>query len=183
MDVTIKNQCTNIELTSPVYFTKGVTRHMRLPQKVDSESRARTSFRTSMYRSTFGGFLLYHLRRKRGHKSDYLFDAGKDTSISTQLLAIWEFRIDRLYSYACLIKHKNTLVWSEDELERLYHVYDSQDYTDIVLNTGKWLLDGNTRLKTKCKASYKGDLKMNIKISEKKGQCQSQKPLWVDPSR
>jgi hypothetical protein len=57
MDVTIDIQCTNIELTSPVYFTKGIMCHIHLPQQVNSKSIMRATFKIGMDRDMIGGAL------------------------------------------------------------------------------------------------------------------------------
>jgi hypothetical protein len=138
------------------------------------------NFKTDMYQSTFGGILLYHLQRKND-ESNNLTD--KDISISTQLLVIWEFRIDRLYLYAWLIEHESTLIWNEDKLKKLYDEYGGQNDTNIIFNTGKWLLDDNIKLRIVCEASYKRSSEINIIISEEKDTLYPIKPLWVDSNR
>jgi hypothetical protein len=168
MNVTIDNQCSNIELTSPVYFTKNTMHHIQLHQQVDSKSIMKVKFKTGMDQDTFGGVLLYHLQRK------------VDTSISTQLLMIWGFKSDHLYSCAWLIEHERTFTWNEDKLRRLYDVYNSQYDRDF--NAEEWLLDDNAMLKTVCALSH-GGFEMNIFISEEKDLSYHRKPLWVDPSR
>jgi hypothetical protein len=72
IDLTIKNRCTNIELTSPVHFIKGSTRHIRFPQQVNSKSIVQANIITGVNRDTFGGALLYRLQRKENAESDDL---------------------------------------------------------------------------------------------------------------
>jgi hypothetical protein len=181
MKVTINNQCSNIELAYPAYFTKNTTCHGHLPQQVGSESIRKANFIIGIDRERFSGVLLYHLQRKKNDESNNRID--KDTATITQLLVIWEFRIDRLYSYVWLVEHENTLIWSEDNLERLYHVYNSKNSTNIILNVGKWLLDNNTKLQTVCEALYERDLEVNIIISEEKDLSDPIRPLWIDLDR
>jgi hypothetical protein len=115
MDVIIDNQCTDIELTSPVHFIKNATFHMQFPQHVNSNSIVKANFAiTGINRNTFGGALLYRLQRK------------EDESKSIQFLVIWGCESDSIYLRTWLIKRENTLVWSENKLKELYHVYDSQ---------------------------------------------------------
>jgi hypothetical protein len=156
MNVTINNQCSNIDLTSPVHFIKDTTCHGHFPQQVGSKSEMKVNFKIGMSGDAFGGALLYHLQR------------NVDTSISTQLLVIWKFRINKLYSHTWLIEHESTLIWSEDMLERLYDVYNSQIDTEFIFGAGKWMLDDKTELQTKCKSLYNDDFEMNITISEEK---------------
>jgi hypothetical protein len=181
MVVTINNQCSDIELMPPAHLTKNNTCYIQSPQQVNSKNRVEIDFKTIMYRSTFGGVLLYHLQRKKNDESNNRAD--EDTAISTQLLVIWEFRIGKLYSHAWLIEHENTFVWSEDMLKKLYDVYNSQVDTEFIFDSGRWLLDNNTMLQIICKASYKRSFEMNITISEEKDLLHPTKPLWVDPNR
>jgi hypothetical protein len=131
----------------------------------------RADSKTSLDRDMFGGVLLYRVQRKT------------DTSISTQLLLTWKLRIDRLYSHVLLIEHEGTLAWDKDKLERLYDIHDSLYDTDVISNTGKWLLDNDAKLQTKCETSDEGRFEINITISEEKDLIRPRKPLWVDPNR
>jgi hypothetical protein len=171
--MTIGNQCTNIELISPVYFTKDAMCHILFPQHVDFKSITKTNFITGVDRDTFGGALLYCLQRK------------ENTLTSTQLLVIWGCRSNKnslytLYSHAWLIEHESVLVWDKDKLKVLYDKYDEHWYTKF--DTKIWLLNDNTKLKTDCKVLY-GGYGMEITISERKGIRFPMKPLWVDPNR
>jgi hypothetical protein len=157
MNVTINNRCTNIVLTSPVYFIKDTVCHVYFPQEVNSGSIMKVNFKTSVDRCMFGGALLYHLQRK------------EDTLISTQLLVIWEYESDWIYSHALLIEHESTFSWSKDDLKRLYDVYNSRyNATSII---GRWMLDDNTMLKTK------------LTIFEQKDLLSPRKPLWISPNK
>jgi hypothetical protein len=180
MDVTINNQCSNIELTSPVYFIKDTACHIHLPQQVDSESRMKVDFMIGVDRDLFGGVLLYHLQRKESVESDHRFDT--DTSTSTQFLIIWGCSSDEVYSHVWLIKHERTFIWSEDKLEKLCHVYDSQYRTYSNIDRRRWLLYDNTMLKIECETTYRG-FKMEVIISEDKHLFLPQKSLWIDPNR
>jgi hypothetical protein len=168
MDVTIKNRCPDIKLVSPVCFTKDVTCHMQFLQQVNAECIMKGNFIINIERDTFGGALLYRLRRK------------DDTLISAKLLIIWGYSSDGIYSHAYLIEHESTLIWNEEELERLWHVYDSQYNTHS--NIGIWLLNDNTVLKTRSEASYRV-FEMNTTIYEEKSPLYLVKPLWVDSNR
>jgi hypothetical protein len=72
----INNQCHNIELTSPVYFTKDTTFYIQFPQQVDFKSTMEVNFKTDIDRDTFGGALLYHLQRKKNDESGDRSDMG-----------------------------------------------------------------------------------------------------------
>jgi hypothetical protein len=166
--LTIDNQCFNIELASPIHFTKDATCYIQLPQQVDPNSKAKVKFKTGINRDTFGGVLLYNMQRK------------ECASINTQLLVIWGWKSYRLYSHMYLIEHESIPTWDKDKLEKLHNVYNS--WYDIDPGTVEWLLNDNTKLKTKCETSY-GGLEMKAIISEEKESYPSQRPLWVNPNR
>jgi hypothetical protein len=181
MNVIIDYQYPNIELTSPMHFIEDVTYYGHFPQQVNSKSEVKVNFKIGVHQSTLGGALLYHIQRKEN--GEYNNRADEDTAISTQLLVIWKFRIDRLYSYVYLIEHESTLVWNEEMLKMLYDVYNSQVDTEFIFDSGKWLLDNNTMLQITCKALYERSFEIYITISEKKDLLHPTKPLWVDSNR
>jgi hypothetical protein len=127
--------------------------HIQSSQQVDSKSIVKANFKTGMDQVTFGGVLLYHLSRK------------EDTSISTQLLVIWGYKSNKLYSHVRLIEHESTLDWDKEKLRMLYDEYDSQYNIDFIME-GR-LLSDNTKLKTKCETS-RGGLEMSVVIYEEK---------------
>jgi hypothetical protein len=169
IDLTINNQCTDIELISPIYFIKDAKCYIQFPQQVNEKSIMRTNFITDINRSTFGGALLYHLQRKA------------NTSISVQLLVIWGSTSDRIYSHVYLIKHESTHDWDKDKLKRLYDVYNSQ-YKMCFIQEKYWLLDDNMLLRTVCETSREG-FEIEIIIYEEKYPFHPMKSLWVDPNR
>jgi hypothetical protein len=180
MDVTINNQCTNIELVSPECFIKDTTYNIHILQKVDSKSKMKLNFRIDMNGDTLGGVLLYHLQGRKNDEYDSRSD--KNTSASTQLLVIWRIRIDRFYLHALLIKHESTHVWNEHKLERLFHVYDNQYNLYSRDNPSDWLLDDSTVLNVECESSHRG-FEMEVIISEERSMLRPKKPFWVDSNR
>jgi hypothetical protein len=175
--VVIDNQCTNIKLVSPVYFPKGTTSHIQLPQKVSSKSIVKANFINDMDRDTLGGALLYRLQWK------------ENPPTSTHILLIWRYGLDGLYLRAFLIKHESTFSWDKDKLKRLFNVHDGRYYIYFSFSEEKWLSDDNIKLKMTCKkTSY--NLKIEVIISEEsrlliceKSQFQPQKSLWIDSNR
>jgi hypothetical protein len=144
---------------------------MPFPQQVDSNRIMKTNFITSIDQDTFGGVLLYHLRRK---------EDAKDTSTSTQLLLIWGRRHNEPYSHALLIEHESTFVWKKDKLKRLYDEYNSQ--YDIGPGMESWLLNDDSKLRIMVKTSHNG-FEMEVVISDGKHLLCLIRPLWVDPNR
>jgi hypothetical protein len=181
MNVTIDNQCSIIELTSPAYYTKDNTCYIHLPQQVDSESKMKVNFKTGLDRSQFGGILLYRLQGKDRTLLKLLYPQRKeDTSKSCRLLVIWGWNSYKLYLHVRLIEHESALVWDKDKLKTFYDEYDSQYNIDFI--SEEWLLDDNIKLETKCGTSRRG-LEMNINIRKKDYLNNPKKPLWIDSKR
>jgi hypothetical protein len=178
--VIIDNRCTNIELVSPVYFTKDTTCHIQFPQQVNTNHIIQANFITGVDRDIFGGILLYRLQRKRDDESDGRYDKDKSTPMSTQLLVIWRYGIDKFYPGVWLIEHESTFAWDKDKLKRLYNVYGSQyyDYSNMEI----WLLYDNIKLKTVYETSH-GGLEMKVIISEDESSLYSRNPLWINSNR
>jgi hypothetical protein len=168
--MTIDNQCINMELASPVYFVKDETCHIQFPRKVNPNSKIKVNFITDIDQEAFGGALLYHLQQKEG------------ASIGVQLLVIWGYEDSMIYSHTWLIEHESTLVWDEDKLEKLYHIYDSQHKAYSNLCWRVWSLDHNGRLDTKCRSSN-GGFEIEVIISVSNYILPSIRPLWVDSNR
>jgi hypothetical protein len=169
----INNQDSNIELTSPVYFTKDATCHPQFPQKVNPKSITKINFITGVDRDTIGGVLLYRLPQKT------------DTSTHTQLLFIWGYRCNifyplLVYSQVWLIEHEDTLVWDKDKLRMLYDKYYELWYTDD--DSGPYLLNDNTKMNVE-EGFFYGGYEMHAFVSEEKRYLSYRKPLWVDPNR
>jgi hypothetical protein len=168
-NMNISNLCTNIKLTSPIYFVKDTMCHVHLPQQVDSKNVMKANFITGIGRDTFGGVLLYNLQRK------------VDESTSNQLLVIWGCKSECLYSHAYIIEHDTAITWNEDRLRKLHDVYDSQHFV-YSYNIEHWWLDSNTKLKTVCR-TLNGSFEIDRIISEEKDILYPIKPLWVDSNR
>jgi hypothetical protein len=127
ISMAVCNQCTNIELVSPVYFFKDKTCDTQFAHQLIPNSVMAVKLQTGMDQDTLGGALLYHLQKK------------EDTLIGTQLLVIWGYKSDRIYLHAWLIEHESTFDWDRNKLKKLYDVCDSR--YDIESNMGRWLLD------------------------------------------
>jgi hypothetical protein len=166
MNVTIKNQCTDIKLVSPVYFTKDATHHIQVPQQVNIHRIMKTNFTTGTDQNTFGGALLYRLQ--------------EHISTITQLLVIWGYESDRIYSHTWLIEHESTLAWDKDKLKRLYHAYNSQ--YDGRFNTEEWIMNHSEKLKIISELSH-GGFEVEIIISEYNTSLSSRIPPWIDSNR
>jgi hypothetical protein len=182
--ILVHNQCLYFELVSPVYFGDNVIWHIPPDQKVCANDVTKASFGKDAAKSEFTSVLIYKLQRKKHLESndqsneDSMFT--KDTLTGFQLVVIWRYNSDRIYSHAWLIEHDNTFIWNEDKLERLYDVYNNQ--YNASSSMGGWLLDDDTVLKVGCETAYRS-FGTKVVISEGKHVSSLIKPLWVDPDK
>jgi hypothetical protein len=182
ISVPIHNQCSDFELTSPVYFGRNSIWIRPLDQKVDANAMTRASFGEEMFATEFASTLLYKLQRKKPPESNNQSDANsastKNLLTSLQLLIIWRYNVEhKLSARALLIKHSNTIAWDEDTLERLYsmHLALLRNY-QIIEDT--WLLDDATILMITLKGK-KDSYGFEIIISEGTRTDDTMEPLWV----
>jgi hypothetical protein len=180
MDMIVNNQYANIELTSPIYYTKDTTRHIQFPRQIGPNCAMKVNFITGVDQDTFGGILLYHLQRKKNDESDNQHVTDKSISTSIQLLMIWICKSDKLYSRVTLIEHDNAFVWDKDMLKKFYDVNDVEYDADS--DPVKWFLNDSIILTTVCKTSY-GGLEVEGIISGEENELSPRKPLWLDPNR
>jgi hypothetical protein len=178
VDMIVDNRCTNIKLTSPIYFIKDAACPIQFPQQVNSESTMKVSFKTDIDQATFGGALLYHLQKREDESGDWS-DTDEDESISIKLLVIWGCKSDCFYSRAYIILHESTFTWNEEKLKMLYNLYNSQ--YQLCTKTGEWWLHVDLMLKTKCKRRHAG-LEIVVSISEEYLKY-PREPLWFDSNR
>jgi hypothetical protein len=164
--MTIENECYFIELASPVYFIKDANCYMRFPQQVNRRDIMKAKFMTGIDQDAFGGVLLYNLRRSWG-------------AISAQLLVVWGYNSDGVYSHTWLIEYESTLDWDRDKLKKFHDMYDSQ--CDAYARIGEWSMEYSTGLKTKYKTSH-GGFGMKVAISLDVNLLPI-KPPRVDPNR
>jgi hypothetical protein len=145
IDITIDNQCTNMKLTSPIYFVQDAMYPIQFPQQVNPKHIVKTNFVIGINQDIFGIALLYHLQ-------------GKENT-NAQLLVIWGCRYSIFYSHAQLIQ-QSIPDWDKDKLKELYDVYHSQYKT--YSHTEAWQLDDNTILKTECNILFGFNIKVTI---------------------
>jgi hypothetical protein len=129
----------------------------------------KANFITGIDRSTFGGALLYRLQGEEG------------TSIGIQLLVIWGYNSDGIYSHTWFIECESTFSWDKDKLARLYDAYSSRYEAYSANSKEDWSPSDNMMLEIVCETSNR-DSKIEVIISEKNAFYPT-KPLWIDSNR
>jgi hypothetical protein len=111
----IHNQCSNVDLVSPIYITdSGLECHRPSSHKVGAGNTTRFGFIIYILDNKFSGALIYKLQ-KRG--SFRFIEIGNNTSNDAQLLVVWKISESKeLYADALLVEHQKRFHWNKDNL-------------------------------------------------------------------
>jgi hypothetical protein len=188
MDVTVRNQYSDIELVSPVYFCNHGSYNEYPIERTDIGAMMKIGFSFGLDKLP-GGILMYKVQRKRGVMSDRQPKADatptevvEDTSKTMRLLVVWEIEHFRdLRVYIVLVEHDNELEWDEDRLSELHQKrwHSLNAWIDSTRNN--WLLDDGAVLETTIKV-MNGGHRWDIFISEGSND-NVRRPLWIDVER
>jgi hypothetical protein len=177
----IHNRCSNIDLVTPMYVTGDGLECYRTPgYKVYTSDIMRSSFIIKSNNKSYG-VIIYRLQRRQKHESA---EISKDTSSDIYLLVVWRIsESNELYANVLMIEHIKTLIWNEDNLNKLYRENHDRlkKCTDTMSDT--WFMDNNVALKTTFSTSdLKGNHELSISISEERDEY-AIKPFCIDLTR
>jgi hypothetical protein len=176
--VSIHNQCSDFELTSPAHLGHDAILIRYPDQKVNANTMTKVSLGKEIFKDDFSGVLIYKLHRKENHEYNADNAFTEDMPTSLQLLVIWKLNEEhRFCVLTLLIKHSSTITWNEDTLEKLYSMHlDLCRNDDIIEDT--WILDDAKVLMTTSK--WKEDsCVFEIAMSEETRKDDSVEPRWV----
>jgi hypothetical protein len=180
----IHNQCSNIKLTSPVYFCNGAACSELSDQRVDIDARISASFEINTIQDDFEGALLFRLQRysnRQRNMDESITETNEATCI--QMLIVWEVKDSKSFVCVLWVEHTKAFTWDKDKLKKLYNKnlnwFKEFDYFRI--NT--WIMDNHIALKTIFNASdLKRIPKLDVSISEER-YVEAMKTLWIDTER
>jgi hypothetical protein len=185
--IIIYNQCTKVELVSPVHFSKGAVCPKISGQQIDIGAKMNVIYEINVIQDEFEGALLYKLQRY----SDSQYNTGTSTAEANkneikfiQMFVAWKMKDSVHFARVALIGHNKDFTWNEDELRKLYDKNHSRlkEYDYILSDT--WHMDNNMTLKTSFKVrNMKGKFELNISISEEEKDDYAIRPLCVDLER
>jgi hypothetical protein len=186
LNITIRNPYSDLELTSPVYYSNGTTCYVS-PRQQACIGITLASFEIDSQQKDVRGALLYKLQRKHTTKADNWPNSNtesiENTAINTYLLVVWEIG-DYYHTFpVCLIECNNDLTWDEDKLWVLHHQYINHLYNDYNYSTCTWLTNDNILIRTRSNITFGSDYKVDIIISEVTGAYDLFKPMKIDPER
>jgi hypothetical protein len=187
LNITIYNQYTGLELTTPVYFSNSTTYCVFPGQQKDTNNMIGASFRIDFGLYCFKGGLLYKLQRKHTIKTDNQSNSStapiEDTTTNIHLLVVWSIKKHDHNFCVCLIECADDSTWDEDKLWALYKEYNDQPCEDYESNIITWSAHDGTLMKTKFNIRYRSDCKLDITISEGTAKYHMFKPMKIDPKR
>jgi hypothetical protein len=170
----VQNQCTSIDLVSPIYT---IGRKLK-SRKIHVDNTARSSFIINKFRKKY--VLIYKLQRKRLHKSRKI---SQDTSNATQLLVVCKFSKPKMvYTDVLLVEHNEGFDWSNKDLRKLYRKNSNQFRLFSGPAAETWSLDDNIALMITFEAMNKGR-KLDITISEVERDSSTRAPIHIDLKR
>jgi hypothetical protein len=172
----IHNQCLNIDLASPIYFTDW---HVECHRPPDNNVYAGDTMKSGFIiksDSVSRGALIYKLQR-RSHESTKI---SGDTSSAACLLVIWEIsESKRLCTNVLLVEHDKRLDWNKYDFKKLClkYIIWHRPFVDPTKNA--WLLNDNVSLMTRSEM-MNGDLILNVEISEVERDNCTRIPLYIE---
>jgi hypothetical protein len=185
----IHNQCSKINLVSPIYFGNGAVCPKLSDQQIDVNAKTRVCFEINATQDDFGGALLYELQRyvksdNRRNMNILTTEINENDAKRIQMLAAWKVEGFRLSVLFALIEHTKKFTWNRVKLKKLY--YENRRwlkrYVSTTLDT--WSMDNNVALKTTFKVRYlEGNFYLSISISEGENDGYAVRPIWTNTER
>jgi hypothetical protein len=184
LNITIHNLYPDLTLTSPVYCSKNITRHVSPNQQADTNNIVKAIFWIVSMREDFKGALLYKMHRKHANRTNNYPNSGiEDTATNMYLLVAWDFENECDNFAVCLLECTDDFTWNEDKLWALRHQYNEQflKYYGYLVST--WSVRGDAVIKTELDVTYGSDYKLNIIVSEGARMYVMKEPISVDSKR
>jgi hypothetical protein len=186
IDVTIHNQCQDLEISPPIYFSTGAEGYIFPEQQTIIGAILKASFRIGFDQGPFKGALLCTLKKEFDPGLSFMFDncakSTQDTATNVQLLIAWSSEYSTLQCAIQLIEHPGVFMWSDAKLCSFYHQHP-KIFSHHNSGTTTWLLNDDTIIETSFKKIQGSDYKLHITISEGTRKSEMRKPLKVQLQR
>jgi hypothetical protein len=186
LNITIYNEYSGLELTSPVYFSTSTVYCVSPTQQTEIDYTVEISFGMDSKQDDSKCALLYKLQRKHATKTDNQHNNSNTLSIegtetSIYLLVVWDVKYQ--HSCVCLIECTNDFTWDEDKLWALYREYNKEFYEDYQFRTITWLMNNGEVMETSPRLAYESDYKLSIFIFKEDEKDDMKRPMKIDPKR
>jgi hypothetical protein len=177
--LSIHNQCSSVDLVSPIYVTYGCLECHRAPNhKVYAGNMTRSSFIIYDPDYTTKGALIYRLQRKQKHEST---EINEDTSSDVYLLVVGEIhKSKKLCASVLLVKYDKK--FDRNDLKELQSMNSDRFKLSLDSTTETWSLYGNIALMTTSKIMNEYCI-LNITISEVERDNNTRMAVHIDPTR
>jgi hypothetical protein len=187
--VIIHNQCSKINLVSPIYFGNGAVCPKLSYQQIDINAKTRVCFEINATQDDFEGALLYKLQRhvesdNRRNMNILTTEVNENEAKCVQMLVAWKVEDSKLFVLLALIEHTKEFTWNGDELKKLYYKNRLwlKRYVSTTLDI--WSMDNNMALKTTFRVrDLQGDSDLSISISERENNGYAVRPIWINTER
>jgi hypothetical protein len=198
MDVTVHNQHSGIELTSPIGFCDGRIYKEYSVERMGGGAVLKISTRFGLLDKFPGGILMCEVQKKENTGSDHQSSTNttssktvEGTSKIMRLLVIWEVNLSgRSRTCTILVEHDNDLILNENKLAQLYNKVNNipfkaynwiLKYDDIY--KWVWLISDNTVLEATDDIIYEKGCELKITISEGVEDENAASAFWIDSTR
>jgi hypothetical protein len=185
--VEIQNRCSNLELTSPVYFCDNAKCDMPLEKNVDSNNTVKAKFWCNPSQIMFQGGIMYEVKAtstpsNETGANDTTTETNENTSIGVQLLVAWKIgRIGDPCLFTILLEHDSSLTWKEKRLRQLIEEHSNR----FKVMSGKeritWLMLNGTVLKTELSITNRRPYKLITTISKGDKDKYTTNPIPYEP--
>jgi hypothetical protein len=187
--VIIHNQCSKINLVSPIYFGNGAVCPKLSYQQIDINAKTRVCFEINATQDDFEGALLYKLQRhvksdNRRNMNILTTEINENDAKCIQMLVAWKVEDSKFFVLLALIEHAKKFTWDGDELKKLYYKNRLwlKRYVSTTLDI--WSMDNNMALKTTFRVrDLQGDSDLSISISERENNGYAVRPIWINTER
>jgi hypothetical protein len=177
VELVIYQQCSGIELVSPVYVNNG-TCYLSPNQRVYVGSTTQVGFNIDPTQKEPSGALMYELQKKNTDQSANNIISGEDEAKCVQLVIIWQvWHFKYVHINSLLITHDRGHVWDKDDLMQLAKRYGACHSHGPIENT--WLIRDNTVLMTSLNAAHEEEYYgLRMTISEGSMKCDTLRPRY-----
>jgi hypothetical protein len=180
--VTIHNQCSNIELVSPVYFGNGAVCPKLSGQQIEIGAKMTVHFEINTAQNDFEGALLFKLRRYNSQRNmdTSTTKINENKVMHDHMLAAWKVKGSMYFACVTLVEHTKGLTWNEDKLKEFYYKNCNwlKEYENIISET--WFIDDSMHLTTSVDVrGLKRSFELSISISEEMRNGFAMNPLYT----
>jgi hypothetical protein len=191
MDVTVNNQCLDIELVSPVYFCSRGTYKEYPVKRTDTGIVMKVSFGSNPGRDESGGILMYEVQKRESIRlarqssvSTIYAKVIKEASKRIRLLVAWKMkRSGQLKISIMLIEYDNVHTLNEDKLAQLYDKVNDIFSEHRRSSKHTCLIYDNTALNIAYEIVRKEGLELKITVSEGLVDQGIIRPIWIESER